>query len=1087
MKKFLTKASIYKQAAAAIVLMAAFFVSPAVFAAWVGPTADPPDGNAPGFIYNTTNIQNGANLNISGSGTFGSVCLGGECKNTWSQIQNFWQQIFDNNGEPQGIYYNPAIGVGQAKNVVIGSNAAGTAQLQVVGGGYGTNFEVIDNNNIATTIELKNTFNPAQISSWRLQAVSNQYPGKSGNFEIVNVDTFEHASMDVFSISSYGKIGVNKHQKDNDPEDNQFTVNSTQTGYAAILGDAHNATNGVGVFGYGYQGVYGWGNYGGYFSTPYETGTALYAKANWGSWDGTSWSGGTGLFVNAAKNQVFGSLDVGGANPENAAMRSNGTLNVLERDADGTFPGNGGRINILGVRGNASWAIDSYSGSAQYDNLRFLYWNGTTPVSEETPLTIERNVDAGTKRVYVGNYQAANKYELWFYGDLKPAGSTCTAGQTIKKAASGTAWVCANDNAGAGSGTANYVPKWNSAGNGLWATSTIYIENGGVGIGIAPPNLPKEKLDVNGAISLVNNKAQLYAWNTDTNLVAGLRLNENWNGSQDVVTYNGPSGLIGLDNGGLSLAAIPNRTAGSAVFTGTYGRLDINNDGSIFTSGNLQVGGTADSYFMGKVGIGTTAPVSNLDVRSSSGGILSLSSSDTDIQTGESVGQLNFYTADASNLPNRNVAIIKSLAEAAYTGTDNAQTALTFWTHGNNAAATEKMRINAAGNVGIGTAAPAYKLEVGGSAKVNSLNINGAYNLPTAVGTNSQFLRGDGTWAVPPAGTTLSGTANYMPKWNAAGTGLTASSQIFDNGTNVGVNTTDPHGRLDVSTNANYTGNFPLVITNLNNNISPNYDVALAFKLSNYSTAGEQLKYVSIRAVPEEQYANAIGLAFYSKDNGVGEQERLRISKNGNVGIGTAVPIAKLDVNGQVRITGGSPGAGKVLTSDASGLATWALPSSFSCPSCDATFVNEGQTDSITATMIATDAVGAAEIAANAVGTSEIAADAVRSAHILSNTITADDLADDSVGAGEIAVGAVGDSELSDNLTSVNSTYLQLFARDEGDYPTDDECLDIQEGYMKHVRPVDNDGTKHSGHLFICLYNSGSDKYYWRNITGSIN
>lgn len=43
----------------------------------------------------------------------------------------------------------------------------------------------------------------------------------------------------------------------------------------------------------------------------------------------------------------------------------------------------------------------------------------------------------------------------------------------------------------------------------------------------------------------------------------------------------------------------------------------------------------------------------------------------------------------------------------------------------------------------------------------------------------------------------------------------------------------------------------------------------------------------------------------------------------GNVGIGTATPGATLEVAGQVKITGGSPGASKVLTSDANGLATW--------------------------------------------------------------------------------------------------------------------------------------------------------------------
>jgi hypothetical protein len=39
--------------------------------------------------------------------------------------------------------------------------------------------------------------------------------------------------------------------------------------------------------------------------------------------------------------------------------------------------------------------------------------------------------------------------------------------------------------------------------------------------------------------------------------------------------------------------------------------------------------------------------------------------------------------------------------------------------------------------------------------------------------------------------------------------------------------------------------------------------------------------------------------------------------------LGTNAPSEKLEVNGQVKITGGTPGAGKVLTSDASGTASW--------------------------------------------------------------------------------------------------------------------------------------------------------------------
>lgn len=52
-----------------------------------------------------------------------------------------------------------------------------------------------------------------------------------------------------------------------------------------------------------------------------------------------------------------------------------------------------------------------------------------------------------------------------------------------------------------------------------------------------------------------------------------------------------------------------------------------------------------------------------------------------------------------------------------------------------------------------------------------------------------------------------------------------------------------------------------------------------------------------------------------------------QVSDNGQgVGIGVNAPDAKLDINGQIKIRGGQPGAGKVLTSDPSGLASWQAP-----------------------------------------------------------------------------------------------------------------------------------------------------------------
>ena len=45
-----------------------------------------------------------------------------------------------------------------------------------------------------------------------------------------------------------------------------------------------------------------------------------------------------------------------------------------------------------------------------------------------------------------------------------------------------------------------------------------------------------------------------------------------------------------------------------------------------------------------------------------------------------------------------------------------------------------------------------------------------------------------------------------------------------------------------------------------------------------------------------------------------------------NVGIGTTTPVAKLDIVGNIKITDGTEGLGKVLTSDANGMASWQSP-----------------------------------------------------------------------------------------------------------------------------------------------------------------
>ena len=72
--------------------------------------------------------------------------------------------------------------------------------------------------------------------------------------------------------------------------------------------------------------------------------------------------------------------------------------------------------------------------------------------------------------------------------------------------------------------------------------------------------------------------------------------------------------------------------------------------------------------------------------------------------------------------------------------------------------------------------------------------------------------------------------------------------------------------------------------------------------------------------------AKEIGINSYPT-GGTASVRRITLKENGNLGLGTTSPTEKLEIAGSVKIVDGTEGAGKVLTSDASGKASWQLPS----------------------------------------------------------------------------------------------------------------------------------------------------------------
>lgn len=133
---------------------------------------------------------------------------------------------------------------------------------------------------------------------------------------------------------------------------------------------------------------------------------------------------------------------------------------------------------------------------------------------------------------------------------------------------------------------------------------------------------------------------------------------------------------------------------------------------------------------------------------------------------------------------------------------------------------------------------------------------------------------------------------------------------------NIGIGTSAPNNRLKVVDSSTIN---VVEITNKNN---------AGFSTTSYTDAVGANKAAFGYANPSASLFPGTTFINSSPDLVIGTQnaERMRVTTDGKVGIGTSTPASKLDVVGNVKIADGSQGAGKVLTSDVNGLASWATP-----------------------------------------------------------------------------------------------------------------------------------------------------------------
>jgi hypothetical protein len=223
----------------------------------------------------------------------------------------------------------------------------------------------------------------------------------------------------------------------------------------------------------------------------------------------------------------------------------------------------------------------------------------------------------------------------------------------------------------------------------------------------------------------------------------------------------------------------------------------------------------------------------------------------------------------------------------------------------------EQMRVTPEGRVGIGTDKPEATLDVAGTIRArggivfaDGSVLTSAFAFAPAAKAAPAAASASGASAANATGT---GTAMRLPKWFDASGALGDSSITEDASGNIGIGTDTPGGVFDLQRSSSND---------------------LLQRLFNTGTGGAKLRYVAATGATSQLQLtdnaewlmaiagnNATGMQFRVRDPGAANTEaglnastRMSILRNGNVGINTTAPSERLEVAGNLRVSGAGNG-----------------------------------------------------------------------------------------------------------------------------------------------------------------------------------